>query len=36
MHAVFANVANKYDLMNDAMSVGIHRLWKVVSFLTFF
>ncbi|CAG8518995.1 9317_t:CDS:2 [Ambispora leptoticha] len=25
---VFANVASKYDLMNDAMSIGIHRLWK--------
>ncbi|EDV29129.1 uncharacterized protein TRIADDRAFT_20328 [Trichoplax adhaerens] len=25
---VFHNVANKYDLMNDAMSFGIHRLWK--------
>jgi demethylmenaquinone methyltransferase/2-methoxy-6-polyprenyl-1,4-benzoquinol methylase len=26
--AVFSNVAAKYDLMNDAMSVGLHRLWK--------
>jgi ubiquinone/menaquinone biosynthesis C-methylase UbiE len=25
---VFQNVANKYDLMNDLMSCGIHRLWK--------
>jgi demethylmenaquinone methyltransferase/2-methoxy-6-polyprenyl-1,4-benzoquinol methylase len=25
---VFRNVARKYDLMNDAMSVGMHRLWK--------
>ncbi|CAM9584207.1 unnamed protein product, partial [Heterosigma akashiwo] len=25
---VFTNVASKYDLMNDAMSAGIHRLWK--------
>lgn len=25
---VFDSVANKYDLMNDLMSVGIHRLWK--------
>lgn len=25
---VFSSVANKYDLMNDVMSVGIHRLWK--------
>lgn len=28
VHAVFANVARKYDVMNDAMSLGIHRLWK--------
>ena len=26
--AVFANVAGRYDLMNDAMSGGMHRLWK--------
>ena len=25
---VFRNVAGRYDLMNDAMSVGMHRLWK--------
>ncbi|UVO49066.1 class I SAM-dependent methyltransferase [Sphingomonas sp. SUN019] len=25
---IFTNVAAKYDLMNDAMSVGMHRLWK--------
>ena len=25
---VFSSVAHKYDLMNDAMSLGIHRLWK--------
>jgi 2-methoxy-6-polyprenyl-1,4-benzoquinol methylase len=25
---VFQNVAEKYDLMNDAMSMGTHRLWK--------
>ncbi len=25
---VFSNVARKYDLMNDAMSGGLHRLWK--------
>ena len=25
---VFSSVANKYDIMNDVMSVGIHRLWK--------
>ena len=26
--AVFASVAARYDLMNDAMSGGMHRLWK--------
>ena len=26
--AVFSNVARKYDVMNDAMSAGMHRLWK--------
>lgn len=25
---VFRSVADKYDIMNDAMSLGIHRLWK--------
>jgi demethylmenaquinone methyltransferase / 2-methoxy-6-polyprenyl-1,4-benzoquinol methylase len=25
---VFSEVAGKYDLMNDLMSFGIHRLWK--------
>ena len=25
---VFSSVASKYDLMNDAMSGGLHRLWK--------
>lgn len=25
---VFSNVAKKYDIMNDAMSAGLHRLWK--------
>jgi demethylmenaquinone methyltransferase/2-methoxy-6-polyprenyl-1,4-benzoquinol methylase len=28
VHGVFTSVARKYDLMNDAMSLGIHRLWK--------
>ena len=28
VHDVFTNVASKYDVMNDVMSVGIHRLWK--------
>ena len=26
--AVFSSVAERYDLMNDAMSAGMHRLWK--------
>ena len=26
--AVFSSVAKKYDVMNDAMSLGMHRLWK--------
>lgn len=25
---VFSSVASNYDVMNDAMSLGIHRLWK--------
>ncbi len=25
---VFSNVASNYDLMNDLMSGGLHRLWK--------
>lgn len=25
---VFSSVATKYDVMNDLMSVGLHRLWK--------
>ncbi len=25
---VFTSVADRYDLMNDVMSLGIHRLWK--------
>jgi demethylmenaquinone methyltransferase / 2-methoxy-6-polyprenyl-1,4-benzoquinol methylase len=28
VHSVFASVAGKYDLMNDLMSFGVHRLWK--------
>ncbi len=28
VHGVFSNVASRYDLMNDLMSGGIHRLWK--------
>ena len=25
---IFTSVAGRYDLMNDLMSVGVHRLWK--------
>jgi demethylmenaquinone methyltransferase/2-methoxy-6-polyprenyl-1,4-benzoquinol methylase len=28
VRAVFDSVASRYDLMNDLMSFGIHRLWK--------
>lgn len=28
VHGVFTRVASRYDLMNDLMSAGIHRLWK--------
>ncbi|MBS3934819.1 MAG: bifunctional demethylmenaquinone methyltransferase/2-methoxy-6-polyprenyl-1,4-benzoquinol methylase UbiE [Sulfuritalea sp.] len=29
VRGVFSSVADKYDLMNDLMSAGLHRLWKV-------
>lgn len=28
---VFSSVATKYDLMNDLMSLGIHRIWKKIA-----
>ncbi|THD85525.1 bifunctional demethylmenaquinone methyltransferase/2-methoxy-6-polyprenyl-1,4-benzoquinol methylase UbiE [Aliigemmobacter aestuarii] len=28
VHGVFTRVASKYDIMNDVMSGGVHRLWK--------
>tara|TARA_B110000908_G_scaffold42706_1_gene51999 strand:- start:3606 stop:4355 length:750 start_codon:yes stop_codon:yes gene_type:complete len=28
VHDVFSSVASKYDIMNDVMSFGIHRIWK--------
>src|ERR1700761_1047043 len=33
---VFSSVAKRYDLMNDLMSGGVHRLWKdaMVEWLT--
>ena len=35
---IFSNVAQKYDLMNDVMSIGTHRLWKnsMIKHLDFF
>ena len=29
VRGVFDSVAEKYDLMNDLMSFGLHRWWKV-------
>ena len=28
VEGVFSNVASRYDVMNDVMSGGVHRLWK--------
>lgn len=28
---VFSSVADKYDVMNDVMSFGVHRLWKKIA-----
>ena len=28
VRGVFDSVASRYDIMNDVMSVGVHRLWK--------
>ena len=28
VNEVFHSVAGRYDLMNDLMSAGLHRLWK--------
>ena len=28
VHGVFSRVASRYDVMNDVMSVGIHRIWE--------
>ena len=28
VNSVFDSVASSYDIMNDLMSIGIHRLWK--------
>ena len=31
VRALFNQVAGRYDLMNDAMSLGVHRLWKAAA-----
>jgi demethylmenaquinone methyltransferase/2-methoxy-6-polyprenyl-1,4-benzoquinol methylase len=31
VRSVFDSVAGKYDIMNDLMSLGIHRLWKRIA-----
>lgn len=28
VHGLFSRVSNQYDLMNDVMSLGLHRCWK--------
>ena len=28
VNSVFSEVHEKYDLMNDLMSLGVHRIWK--------
>ena len=28
VNSVFSKVYRKYDLMNDVMSFGVHRIWK--------
>ena len=33
VNEVFNKVFNKYDLMNDLMSLGVHRIWKKKSHL---
>nr|XP_060641355.1 2-methoxy-6-polyprenyl-1,4-benzoquinol methylase, mitochondrial [Anolis sagrei ordinatus] len=30
VYQIFENVAKKYDLMNDTMTLGVHRVWKDV------
>ena len=31
VRGVFDSVAGQYDIMNDLMSMGIHRIWKRVA-----
>ncbi|MGB6399586.1 MAG: class I SAM-dependent methyltransferase, partial [Bradyrhizobium sp.] len=30
VNSVFHSVAQRYDLMNDLMSAGLHRVWKEI------
>ena len=32
---VFSSVASRYDVMNDLMSAGLHRVWKIYYFIGF-
>ena len=32
VEGVFNKVYDKYDIMNDLMSLGVHRLWKKKSY----
>ena len=34
VRGVFSSVASKYDVMNDVMSGGIHRIWKDAMMVT--
>ena len=34
VRGVFDSVASKYDVMNDLMSMGLHRVWKAFTILT--
>jgi len=31
VRGIFDSVASQYDVMNDLMSLGIHRIWKRVA-----
>ena len=31
VRGVFESVAGSYDLMNDLMSMGVHRIWKAIA-----
>ena len=30
VNEVFSSVADRYDIMNDLLSLGTHRLWKEI------